>query len=202
MASLVGPQKSIRSRMKEIKSDDPKDLVSFKPPEVPVDIAEPAVTSQEAVEVLKSFGLTRITKDQLSGLARVGIYLKSEGVLREQRGGALLNQSRLDETMQVLHELIMDAHTSKRRNKLAEVIRLSEKLGYLSTKFTESQRLMIEMEGLTPHQRREAVQQDEAVNMSFIPGQDVKPMIVSKEVHIHNAAPEPAKPPVVEAPPW
>lgn len=168
-------------------NDDPKDLLPVKSPPIPIDIAEPMVSDEEAEKALLECGLVRVPKKQLDNLNKLGIWLKGAGVLRNQRGEALFNQRRLDDVMQILYEHIVDINGSKRKDKMKSILLLSEKLGYLSSKMTESQKLVVEMEGLTPGSARNAAYQDEAVNKSFIPGSNVKPMIVGKEIHIHQA---------------
>jgi len=181
-----------------MKKSDALVTVDDSPLPVATDIPDPIVADEEAWHIFKRFGLSNISRQSMNDMARLGIYVKGIGVLRNQRGSAVLTQQRLGTIMETLGRAVELEWKGKRRGKMETIAKLAQSFGYLVSKMTESQRLLIEMEGGFTAPVRKAESAGPMVQ-SFMPGQDVQPnstMVLSREVHIHNCEQMPLKSPV------
>lgn len=163
------------------------------PPQVPIDIGEPIIGETEALKALEEHGLVNLPPGHLTSLRAIGAYIHGTGTLKTQRGGVMVNQQRLDSAMRIIHAEIVAIGASKgQKGRLNSLTRLCTTLGYLSTKLTDSQHLMMELEG-----GRAAIDPNtsaEATVRSFMPGQTVKPgstLVIGKEIHMHGNGQEP-----------
>lgn len=188
-------------------------LERFKPSGPPeesgkeIELPQEVVTEEEAILALEQLGNVQMGPHSLSNMAKVGVYQTGLGVFKMQRGQALWNQARLNKAMDVLLGAIVTvAETGeikpvegkKPRKKKASVPEglalLTHELGFLSSKMTDSQHLMLEMEQVRPG----GVRDDEPkIQASFKAGEEIKPgaRIVAQTVHIHEAA-QVAAPPI------
>jgi hypothetical protein len=169
-------------------------LVKTEPLEVPVALEEPMVADREAVAALRRAGLVTMAECTLRDLKTIGVHIHGAGTLRIQRGRAMVTQQMLADTMRELFseiQVVKSEKETKARHKL--MLAMAHALGALSAKMTESQELMLKLEGGTG-----AVADSgppPGLVKSFTPGQQVQAggtLAVAREIHFH--ATEPAKP--------
>lgn len=162
--------------------------------EVEVSIPDQVITDESAAEAMRSQGLIMLQKNTITDLASIGINLQGVGVMRVQRGRALVSQQRLDEASRVVYNEIIELSKDKSaKGRLAKICQLSQSLGYLASKLTESQELMLSIDGEKTGYH--AMPSDEPTTKAFTPGSIVRgggTAIMAREVHLHPA-PEPAK---------
>lgn len=127
------------------KKDQPLEV------DVPIEaIPEPTVTDAEAIEALRRCGLANIGANAIRDLAAIGIHAKGVGVLRQQRGRAMVSQHKLDQAVNILlTEMNAVAGDAKVKNRVDKLVRLGNGIGFVTGKITESQRLAIEIESMT-----------------------------------------------------
>lgn len=180
-------------------------LERFKPePLVPadsgkqVDIPTEVVTDEEAIEALERMGNVKLPKGMMNDLAKVGVNQAGIGVFKLVRGDSMMNRTRLNLAMNTLLGYIIRgtaAESAKgkkgRPMKPLEMAELAHKLGYLSSKMTESHRLMVDMEQARPGGPHD---DEPAHQASFGAGEDIKPAttINAQTVHIHEGVKPPA----------
>lgn len=187
-------------------------LAKFEPSGPPeesgkeVELPQENVTEEQAIEALQRIGHIKLPKGSLGDLAKLGIYQSNVGVFKIQRGQALLNQQRMNAVMDKLTNRILEmpdekkpedptAKPKKKKIKTPDSLQtLAHTLGYLSSKFTESQHLMLEMETSRPGGPHD---EEPSTQKSFGAGEDIKPgatRITAQTVHIHEAPKAPAEP--------
>lgn len=166
-----------------------KAIEKYKPAGTPtesgaaIDIPEESVTEKEAIEALRRLGIVKLPKTRLSDLAALGVFQTGVGVYKMQRGQAMVNQQRLNRIIDFLMEEAMKG--GKKAPSLDEIREVAHTVGYLTSKLTESQHLLVEMEV----SRSGGVRDEEAPKQqTFKPGEEIKPIVVAKEVHIHQSA--------------
>lgn len=158
---------------------------------VEVDIPDPIIAEEAALQAMEHLGQVTIPTEYVNKLAAVGIHVKGAGVIRIQRGRAMLNQTLLDRCMVDLAKMINKIASGSAKARVDQASKLSHALGYLSSKLTESQRFMAELEGRgvigTRNSKGQESVDEPPAQLSFVPGSNVSPQqIVTKEVHIHN----------------
>lgn len=164
-----------------------------------VEVQEPTVTEKQAIEALERQGLISLPPNILADIDAVGAYVRGPGVMRNQRGRAVINQQRLDSLMRQLTEMLASgekilADGKKRKLTFPDFLAASKVMGYLSSKLTESQKLMAELQRIGSAGR--PIEEPEAPRNGFTPGKAVVPanqtQIYAKEVHMHaDAVPKP-----------
>jgi hypothetical protein len=122
-------------------------------------------------------------------LATLGCYMRKIGVLKLQRGQALVNQQMVSEAMGMLQDEMRKAYglKAKSQNKIKRMCSLAHELGYLSDKLSGSQQVLLEAE-----QRMRAapgVQEDDQPQQRFpigrhVGGQNPGTLIVTEQVNI------------------
>jgi hypothetical protein len=161
------------------------------------EITDRAVTPEDVERIMQENGLSEISARGIHDLAAIGIYLHGAGVMRVQRGRSLITQQRLDQAMRLLQEeLIITAQDreAKPKDRVDRMTKLAQSIGYLSSKVSESQELMLS----TDQAGRPAVThmpQDEPTARSFSPGAIVRGagiLAVGNEIHVHSDPPKPA----------
>lgn len=156
--------------------------------EVSVDLTDKVVTDEEAEEIMKANGLAVVQKNNITKLAQLGIYLHGVGVMRMQRGRALMSQERLDQASAILFRKMNEvANDPEAKGQVQKLTALAQSLGYLATKITQSQEVMMLMEG----QGKPAIPpmpQDEPTARAAPIGSVVGPstVIMGKELHVHT----------------
>jgi hypothetical protein len=160
-------------------------------------------TSAEAEEDLKRLGLVRVNQNSFESLKRLGVYLKSAGVLKTQRGRAFVTQEQVSYAIQQALARLTGEETlasgKKRPLKNKDAIELLRTVGYLAGQLTDVQRFVVEMEeigspsGTIPEPPARA-------NQAFEAGKPVVPAgttaVFAREAHFHTTteAPKPATP--------
>lgn len=162
-------------------------VVDDGPLEVPTDIPDPVITDEDAFRIFKRMGMAAISPSVIRDLGTLGIYVKGVGVLRNQRGTAILSQQRLNLLLETIMKNVIAADKKGGKDKVKTLSELTKAFGYLLGKMTESQRFVVEMEGgfTAPVRKAEAAA---PLVASFVPGQDVTPgtMVINKEVNIYT----------------
>lgn len=164
------------------------------PPDVPTSIPDRKVAEPEAIEAMQRAGAVVVQSKLFHDLESVGIHVRGVGVLKYVRGRAVISQHRLDTLMKEIAERILvgqseDGGKAKKPSN-AEIIKMTNALGYLSTKLTESLRLLVEIEGVVAPPG--GVREEEQVQASFGAGVPVRPALAggttvfAKEVHLHE----------------
>lgn len=154
------------------------------PPPVEVDIKDEIVTEEMAIEDLKAAGMVVVPKEHLKRIARVGVYLKGVGVLKMQRGQALITQQRLDESLRsIANELRKLSNSKRKANRIKDMCMLAHEIGFLSDKLTSSQQMLVEIEHV---QAPAGLPDEEPINRPFALGAKVKSgnTIVAQTVNI------------------
>lgn len=151
-----------------------------------IDLVERTVTESEAIEALKRQGIVKIPKTRLQDMVSLGIWQTGVGVFKIQRGQTLFSQQRLN----VLIDTLVKRATKegKEAPSTEELTEIARTAGYLTSKITESQHLLVDME-----ERRSGPwsghDPEEGHRPSFGAGQEVKPggtQIIARDVHIHS----------------
>lgn len=167
-----------------------------KDKEVAVTIPDRVVTEEGAIEAMRRQGAVELSEHYLKDMESVGIYVRTAGV-KIQRGKVMINQNRLERAMGVLADIITTSpvkrHSKEKGmdpNKLADLVRA---LAVASKAMTDSQRMMLEIEGvLTPPSKPTDPDQ---IMQPFAAGAKVQAgptNVVAKEVHIHQQSTQPA----------
>jgi hypothetical protein len=99
-------------------------------------------------------GYVRIGQHELEDLAAIGLYARNAGVARICRGKVMVNQQRLNTAMQTLTAAIVELgdKPNKTRSDIAAIGQLAHALARLSQELTDSQRLMLELERVSPRE--------------------------------------------------
>lgn len=172
--------------------NDTKQITDGKTLEVAVTIPDRVVTEQGAIEAMRRQGAVDLSEHYLKDLEDVGIYVRQAGV-KIQRGKTMVNQHRIESAMGKLTEIICTTPVKRHSkdkgkmepNKLADLARA---LATLSKSLTDSQRMMMEIEGvLTPPSKPTDPDQ---IMQPFAAGSKVKPattQVIAENVHIHQA---------------
>lgn len=161
-------------------------------PEVATSIPDRTVTEKEAIEAMHRAGCVVVEPKLITDLESVGIHVRSVGVLKIVRGRAVINQQRLDTLMRDIAERVMIGEVGEgdkpKKPKNAEVIKLVQAYGYLSSKLTESLQLLVEIEGVVAPPG--GIREEEQTNASFAAGVAVRPAggttVFANEVHLHE----------------
>lgn len=176
--------------MNSIPTTQALEVVPPLPPPVHEGITsatDPIITDEQFNEAMRALGHSSFSASEMKHLAAAGIFLTNLGTLKVQRGGALVTQRNMQVAMAKIMSVFDQVDKGKARltNKVIMVEKLARALTLITTKLTESQRFLSDLQpaagpGMRP------TDDNEIVNRSFIPGQDVQPNIVAKEVHIHR----------------
>ena len=131
--------------MKLIKDDEP-------PHGDIVDIDEKIPTDDYIADELAAAGFSKMTVGRLRLLEKLGVHQTGKGILKTQRGVAFLTQVRLNDTIEVLHSLLVEGVRLPKRKKgqskgecqitTEDACRLAHEISFASGKLTESQELM------------------------------------------------------------
>lgn len=165
--------------------------------EVPVEIPDPVVSEDQAISALERQGHVDLDAGTISDLRDIGVFSKATGLLKIQRGRGMVNQMTLHKAMIAMQDEMGKVLHSRLKDKTAKMTALARTIGYLSSKLTESQRMMVGIEKLS--QPAGTIESEMPMNNGFRPGQTVKPakgstMIMARNVHIHgNQQAEPEK---------
>ena len=149
-------------------------------------IPDPAVTDIQALEAFKRAGLVMVGVDTVKDLAAIGIYVKGVGVLKIQRGRAMITQQKLDEAIRVMSEHMVAIHNDsklKPRTKTNDLVKSAGVLASLTRGSTDSQRLAIELESMTVVTGAPVTDTPVPMN-SFQPKAKITP--VSTTIHNHG----------------
>jgi hypothetical protein len=113
---------------------------------------EPLPNSEGATNAMVRMGYVRIGQHELEDLAAIGVYVRNAGVARICRGKVMVNQQRLNTAMQTLTAAIVELgdKPNKTRSDIAAIGQLTQALARLSQELTDSQRLMLELERVSP----------------------------------------------------
>lgn len=153
-----------------------KALAKIDPKELPAPVIdEPQVTDNEAEKAMQKQGLVKLDAESVRSLAVLGAFEKNIGIVRTQRGRALATQSRVDETMIAVVDII----TGKRKvngkgAKFDQLIRAGQTVGTLARAQTDSQRFTLELEEYLPPSERQD-REGGTKQKSFAPGAAVTP---------------------------
>lgn len=154
---------------------------------VEVGLEDPMISDDELVKVLTRQGFSEVGLSRIQDIRACGVALKGLGVLKMQRGRALVSQQRMDNAMRYLADLLEEVMAGNKSTKISQAIRLAQALGYMGSKLTEAQAFLAEMErhhGSNRPAFQEAV--SEVINKGFLPGKDVQPgvTLIQREAHI------------------
>lgn len=166
------------------------------PPEVDVEITERIATDAEVVKEMQALGFVRMTEQHLTTPAKLGASIHKKGVLRSQRGSAFVTQNRLSDTLEVMHQRLIEVSQTKpgakkENNKTEQMCKLAHEIGFTAGKLTESQAMVMATEGARPPTLPPP--NETPPNMAFPVGTNVP-----KEIHYHVHNDKPAEKPVAE----
>lgn len=133
------------------------ELPEPKKPPVDVDVpleamTEPTITDEEAIKTFERLGLVEVSARNVRDLAHIGTYLKGVGVLKIQRGRAMMTQQLVYENMRVASEhmaAIKNDPKIKPGAKTNSLVRCMGALAGLIRAANDSQRVSIEIESST-----------------------------------------------------
>lgn len=122
---------------------------------------DPIPTNDEIATILREeMGLIKVSKREVINLSKLGVYLKGNGVVKNQRGVAFVSQMRLASAMEILHAELSEGVSRPKRKKgqtseeaklkTEDICRLAHELGFVAGKLNESQEVMLRMSGTTP----------------------------------------------------
>lgn len=113
---------------------------------------EPLPTSEGATNAMVRMGYVRIGQHELEDLAAIGVYVRNVGVARICRGKVMVSQQRLNTAIQTLTAAIVELgeKPNKTRSDITSMGQLTLALARLSQELTESQRLLVELERMSP----------------------------------------------------
>jgi hypothetical protein len=134
-------------------------------------------TAETATDAMVRMGYVRIGQHELEDLAAIGVYVRSAGVARICRGKVMVNQQRLNTAMQALTAAIVELgdKPNKTRSDIAAMGQLTHALARLCQELTDSQRLMLEIERVSPGEDVPEVRVQ-----AFEPGKPVRLAIASE----------------------
>lgn len=142
-------------------------------------MAESAPDSSGATAMIQKMGCVRIGKEELANLESLGLYVRSVGTFQIARGKLLINGQRLSTAIQALTEALLRLaeKAQKTKNDYASMARLSDSLARLYAQQTEMQRLLIELEKISPRE-----EPPRALTPCFEPGKPVRPAVFKPTV--------------------
>lgn len=106
----------------------------------------------------------------------MGIYVGGLGVLKMQRGRAMINQQRVDDAMRQMSELLAAIMAGTSKQKIAQATKVVQTIAYVSRALTDAQKFLAEVEERANPGRQPYVPKlPEVMNQGFTPGQDVQP---------------------------
>lgn len=128
-------------------------IVKAEPPHGDiVDIDEKIPTDDHIADELAAAGFSKMTVGRLRLLEKLGVHQTGKGILKTQRGVAFLTQVRLNDTIEILHGLLVEGVRLPKRKKgqskgdcqitTEDACRLAHEISFASGKLTESQELM------------------------------------------------------------
>jgi hypothetical protein len=179
-----------------------------KPAIIDVDFVDKVSIEETAVEALKTQGCVILGQKCITDLAVVGQYIRGVGVLRHQRGRAIITQQKLDQVFNSVLDILRDGKTDSKGKKKnltpTDIQRLSQAAAAIASANTRSQEFMLKVEHLAkPTENDDATPQPQV--KPFMANMDVKPpssgtLIVAQTVHTHSASEKSDLPNVAESP--
>ena len=163
------------------------------PPAVDVELPEPMVTDEDAKRALAEMGLVKIGANYLKRLTQMGVLVKKNGVIRNQRGQAFLLQATASEALTTLTALISEAAGTKEKLKtrINNVCQLTQQLSHVTARMTDAQMVSLEIEKMTKPRGVPPPEEEQDLVPSFVPGSAIRPnstLVVGREIHLHNQA--------------
>lgn len=161
----------------------------------PVNIDEPQITDADANEALKTLGLVNVSADKMHALSVLGQFGKGTGFVRNQRGQAFMTQARVDQAMSIMVDVISGKLKVKGKTpSFDQMVRSASTISVLARASTDSQRLILEIEGfLPPGERSDRELADGERKKSFAPGQNIQPHTTIYAQKVDIAAPTESK---------
>ena len=159
---------------------------------MPAQVAEAKPpTDEQVVENYKELGFVEVTAKQLESLRGLGLHVRQEGILTTQRGTAMFNQMACMDAMNMARKVLAALMPKGRKPNVQTVEKVEAMLkamALLSGKLTESQEIMLNIEGGSQAVQTGAIP-DKLVK-AFKPGSDVKggTLVVANNVQINEPA--------------
>jgi hypothetical protein len=170
---------------------NPEALAKIPIVTAPVTIPEKFPDENEAVQVLEELGCVRVNKGSLHGLFTLGRYVQGAGAIPMAKGDVVVTQQYLHGAMRMLLDEMDECKKMDKADKRAMAMTtLARGLGYLASKKTEAQKLMLDLDG--GKESRNSTEDSAPRVRGFTPGSEVKPsqtLINTKAVHFHNSEP-------------
>lgn len=153
------------------------ELQKTEPLAVEVGIDEPMIAEAELKEILKRQGFAEVGLARMNDTGRMGVALKGLGVLKMQRGRALINQQRMDDAMRQMCELLTEILASNKKTRIASANKTAQTISYMSRALTDAQKFMADHEQGSSERRpsNAVVIPEMPTNKGFLPGQNVQP---------------------------
>ncbi|HEU4344379.1 MAG TPA: hypothetical protein VFU31_22695 [Candidatus Binatia bacterium] len=150
---------------------------------------DPTVTDDQALEAFQRAGLAKVEANTVRDLAAIGIYVKGVGVLKIQRGKAMVTQQLLFEAMRIAADHMAAIQNDEKlklkpKSKTNDLVRSMGGLAGLARASNESQRLAMELESLTVGAGSPVSDGPQPVS-SFAPKAKIQPVATT----IHNHGP-------------
>lgn len=163
------------------------------PPEVALEANDEIPTDADVEQALKELGLTKIPANRVRALEKVGAHLRGHGVLRSQRGQAFATQQVVSSTMTMLHQRLaegMNPDEGKAPIDTKDACALAHEISFAASKLTESQDMLLRMEGSIPRDTNP----EKPIATAWPAGATVGPngggtAILAQTVHIHPQGP-------------
>jgi hypothetical protein len=135
--------------------------------------------ADQATATIRNMGCVRIGKEELADLESLGLYVRSVGTLQISQGKLLINGQKLNTAIQVMTEALsrLGEKAQKTKNDFVSMARLSDSLARLYAQQTEMQRLLVEIETLSPMEYLPEVRVQ-----AFEPG---KPVQLPEHMQVH-----------------
>lgn len=169
--------------------------VSKKPVDVDIEIeahADPLITDDQALAAFRENGLVDVQPGTVKNLANLGIYTKSVGSLKIQRGRVLVSQHRLDKVMNALvNEFDRINSSDSKAKKTEKLLGLAKAIGQLTARQTECQELAIDIESKAVAAGAPVQDGPQPTQASFPQRAKIQPttMIHAQHVTIHEGKP-------------
>jgi hypothetical protein len=135
--------------MKEVKLNPPTPI-KILPPEVAIDVPKSDVASRaDADAAMERLSMVKLSAKHIDDCATVGVYLNGVGIIRDQHGGAYVNQAYLKVAMDALMKRVIYISAKKdkiadRKGEIEKLDRLVRALGYTSDKLSKSHKIVLD----------------------------------------------------------
>lgn len=133
--------------MKSTAMENKLQKTGVKLPIMDVGLDDHILNDDEAAAVLMAqTGLSTLSREEIRGLANLGIYVRGVGVLRTQRGQVAVNQTFLRNALKILNEKLVKEHARGTKARPEALVKLSREIANVVSAMTETQVLALNLE--------------------------------------------------------